>query len=75
MTEEEREASTPPEPERYYAQYVQLPTEEEGAALVALQEEINTGTRQSWRLLSVMQDPTSREGVFIVWDTTGFFSG
>jgi hypothetical protein len=29
---------------------------------------------RSWKLISVATDPTS-QGVFMVWDTTGFFSG
>ena len=41
---------------------------------MALQEAINEGARQSWKLIRVTKDPTS-EGVFLVWDTSGFFSG
>jgi hypothetical protein len=41
---------------------------------VALQEAINVWARQSWKLITVMQDPAS-EGVILVWDTSGFFSG
>ena len=48
--------------------------EQEGAARVALQEAINEHAAHSWKLLSVAADPTS-QGVFMVWDTTGFFSG
>ncbi len=74
MTEREREAHGMPEAERYHAEYVPLPGSGEGASLVALQEAINENARHSWKLISVTQDPTS-QGVFLVWDTTGFFSG
>jgi hypothetical protein len=74
MAEREREAEGAPEPERYRAEYVPLPGGEEGASLVALQEAINENARHSWKLVSVSQDPTSR-GLFLIWDTTGFFSG
>ena len=73
MAERQREAHGKPEPERYFAEYVPLPGGE-GAALVALQEAINEHAAHSWKLLSVAADPTS-QGVFMVWDTTGFFSG
>ncbi len=74
MTEHQREAPDRPEAERYYAQYTSLDAGPEGSAETALQEAINEGARQSWKLISVTQDPTS-EGVILVWDTSGFFSG
>ncbi len=74
MTEHQREAPEGTEAERYYAQYTPLEAGPEGTTEVALQEAINEGSRQSWKLISVTNDPTS-EGVFLVWDTSGFFSG
>ena len=74
MAERERHAHGKPEAERYHAEYVTLPGGAEGASLVALQEAINENARHSWKLISVAQDPTS-QGIFLVWDTTGFFSG
>jgi hypothetical protein len=74
MAEREREARDTPEPERYHAEYVPLPGGGESASLVALQEAINENARHSWKLISVAQDPTG-QGLFLVWDTTGFFSG
>ena len=74
MTEHQREASDRPEAERYYAQYTALQAGPEGSTEIALQEAINEGSRQSWKLISVTNDPTS-DGVFLVWDTSGFFSG
>ena len=74
MTEHQRQASDQPEAERYYAQYTALEAGPEGSAQAALQEAINEGSRQSWKLISVTKDPAS-EGVFLVWDTSGFFSG
>jgi hypothetical protein len=74
MAEREREAEGVPEPERYHAEYVPLPGGGEGASLVALQEAINENARHSWKLVSVSHDPTS-QGMFLIWDTTGFFSG
>ena len=47
---------------------------EGGTSEAALQESINERARQSWKLISVTQDPTS-VGVILVWDTSGFFSG
>ncbi len=73
MTEHQRKASQRPAAERYYAQYAELDTGP-GGPEVALQEAINDGARQSWKLISVTQGPAS-EGVFLVWDTSGFFSG
>ena len=74
MAEREREARDVPEPERYHAEYVPLTGGGEGASLAALQEAINENARHSWKLVSVTQDP-ARQGLFLVWDTTGFFSG
>jgi hypothetical protein len=74
MAEQERHAHDAPEAERYHAEYVPLPVGREGASLVALQEAINENARHSWKLISVSQDP-SGGGLFLVWDTTGFFSG
>ena len=74
MTEHQREASDRPEAERYYAQYAALKADPEGSSEAALQEAINEGARQSWKLISVTQDPAS-QGLFLVWDTSGFFSG
>jgi|SRR5215210_3096770 len=74
MTEGQREAPDRPEAERYYAQYASLDAGEAGSAEAALQEAINEGARQSWKLISVTQDPTT-DGVILVWDTSGFFSG
>jgi hypothetical protein len=74
MTEGQREAPDRPEAERYYAQYASLDVGAAGSVEAALQEAINEGARQSWKLISVTQDPTSN-GVILVWDTSGFFSG
>ena len=45
-----------------------------GTSLAALQEAINENARHSWKLISVSHDPTS-QGLFLIWDTSGFFSG
>jgi len=74
MTEHQREAPEGAEAERYFAQYASLEVGTGGSVQAALQEAINEGARQSWKLISVSQDPTS-EGVILVWDTSGFFSG
>jgi hypothetical protein len=75
MTEGQREAPDRPEAERYYAQYASLDVDAAGSAEAALQEAINEGARQSWKLVGVTQDPTASNGVILVWDTSGFFSG
>ena len=74
MTEGQRDAPARPEAERYYAQHASLDAGEAGTSEAALQEAINEGARQSWKLVGVTQDPTSG-GVILVWDTSGFFSG
>jgi hypothetical protein len=74
MTEDQRQAPDRPEAERYYAHYAALDVGPEGSTEAVLQEAINEGSRQSWKLISVTKDPTSA-GVFLVWDTSGFFSG
>lgn len=74
MTEHQRQAAERPAAERYYAQCASLDVGPEDSSEAALQEAINEGARQSWKLISVTQDPTSG-GVLLVWDTSGFFSG
>jgi hypothetical protein len=74
MAERERGAHGVPEAERYHAEYVPVPGGGEGASLATLQEAINENARQSWKLISVAQDPSS-QGLFLVWDKSGFFSG
>jgi hypothetical protein len=75
MTEGQREAPDRPEAERYYAQHATLDVEGTGSSHAALQTAINEGARHSWKLVGVMQDPTTDGGVILVWDTSGFFSG
>jgi len=74
MTEGQRDAPDRPEAERYYAQHASLEAGEHGSSEAALQTAINEGARHSWKLVGVTQDPTSN-GVILVWDTSGFFSG
>jgi len=74
MTEGQREVPDRPEAERYYAQHATLDAGEGVSAEAALQQAINEGARHSWKLVGVTQDPTSN-GVILVWDTSGFFSG
>ena len=74
MTEHQRQAADRPAAERYFAQYAALGVGPGVSPEAALQEAINEGARQSWKLISVTKDPTS-EGVILVWDTSGFFSG
>jgi hypothetical protein len=62
------------EAERYYAQYAPLDADPGVSSEAALQEAINEGARQSWKLIGVTKDPAS-EGFFLVWDASGFFSG
>jgi hypothetical protein len=74
MTEGHREAPDQPEAERYYAQHASLDAGEGVSSEAALQQAINEGARHSWKLVGVTQDPTT-DGVILVWDTAGFFSG
>jgi len=72
--EQERSAKGAPEPDRYYAEHVTAASGTEGLSIAELQEAINEGSRQSWKLVGVASDPPGR-GVVLVWDQTGFFSG
>ena len=73
MAEQQRKAPDRPVAKRYYTEYVRLPATE-GSAQAALQEAINEKSKRRWQLISVTQNPTS-QGLFLVWDTLGFFSG
>jgi len=75
MAEEQSQTLNIQEVERYYSEHVQLDNTITGSPHRTLQESMNKGARQSWRLVGVVQDPTSPGGIFLVWDTTGFFSG
>ncbi len=66
--------SEPPEPERYYAEHVSAASGTESFSVAALQEAMNEGARQSWRLVGVVNEPTG-QGVVLVWDQQGFISG
>jgi hypothetical protein len=73
MTEQQRKAPGRPAAERYYAEYVGLPAAG-GSAQIALQEAINEKVKRSWKLVSMAKEPGG-DGLFLVWDTSGFFSG
>ena len=73
MTEHQRKAPGRPAAERYYAEYVGLPAAE-GSVEAALQAAINEGANLGWKLVSMAKEP-SGESLFLVWDTSGFFSG
>ena len=74
MAEEQSEAFGGLEAERYQIELVPLATGTETSSVVALQQAVNKGARQSWRIVGVAQDPVS-QGVLVVWDTAGFISG
>jgi len=74
MTEGQSDAPDRPEAERYYAQHASLDAGEGVSSEAALQAAINEGSRHSWKLVGVTQDPTT-DGVILVWDMSGFFSG
>ncbi len=69
-----RSEPEPPEPERYYAEHVSAASGSESFSVAALQEAMNEGARQSWRLVGVVNEPTG-QGVVLVWDQQGFISG
>ena len=68
------EGAAVPEPERYYMERVSPASGEEDLSLAAVQEALNAGTRQSWKLIGVVNEPAGR-GVLLVWDQQGFISG
>ncbi len=69
-----RSEPEPPEPERYYAERVTPASGEERLSVATLQETLNVGTRQSWKLIGVVNEPAG-QGVVLVWDQQGFISG
>jgi hypothetical protein len=73
MAEQQRKAPDRPVAERYYAEYVRLPATEDSAQ-AALQEAISEKAKRGWKLISVTKEPGG-DGLFLVWDTSGFFSG
>ncbi len=74
MTEQQRKAPGRPAGERYYAELIRLPAEAD-AAQRALQAAVDEGAGQrSWKLVGVAQAPGG-DSLFLVWDTSGFFSG
>jgi hypothetical protein len=73
MAEQQRKAPDRPAAERYYAEYVRLPAAA-GSAEAALRDAINEKAGRSWKLVSMAKEPGG-DGLFLVWDTSGFFSG
>ncbi|MDQ4001000.1 MAG: hypothetical protein M3283_08400 [Actinomycetota bacterium] len=78
MTDEDvagsRSEPEPPAPDRYYAERVAPASGGGGLALAEIQEAMNEGSRKSWRLVGVVDDPAG-QGVILVWDQEGFISG
>lgn len=68
MTEE----NNAPEPDRYSVEYVEL--DGEGETSVTLQNVLNEGSKKSWRLIGVAQDPVGK-GILLFWDLEGMISG
>ncbi len=73
MAEQQRKAPDRPAAERYYAEYVSLAAAE-GSAEIALQEAIYERAKRSWKLVSMTKE-WNGNGLILVWDTSGFFSG
>lgn len=71
MTEQK---SNTPEPDRYSVDFVKIDAGEHESFEVALQKELNEGSRQSWKLVSVVHNP-AEDGVCLIWDLQGFISG
>ncbi len=74
MAEERSGAFGGLEAERYQVELVPLATGSDPPSIVTLQESVNKGARQSWKIVGVAQDPMS-QGVIVVWDKSGFISG
>jgi hypothetical protein len=62
------------EPERYYAEVLSPSSGSEDLTAEAVQEAMNAGTRKSWKLVGVVNDPAG-QGLILVWDQQGFISG
>lgn len=69
-----RSEPEPPAPDRYYAEHVVPASMGEGLSVAAVQEAINEGSRKSWRLVGVVNEPAG-QGIILVWDQQGFISG
>lgn len=59
-----------PEPDRYSVEHLETVENFD----VTLQEQLNEGSKNSWQLVGVVQNPNG-EGVLLVWDTEGMISG
>jgi len=64
----------PPAPDRYFAERVTPTSGARDLSLADLQEAMNEGSRKSWRLVGVVNEPAGY-GVILVWDQEGFISG
>ncbi len=62
------------EAEPYQVEHLRPTAGTDVASLAVMQEAVNRGARQSWRIVCVAQDPTTH-GVLVVWDTSGFILG
>lgn len=62
------------ESERYFPEVLSPISGTEGLTAEGLQEAMNAGTRKSWKLISVVNEPTG-QGLILVWDQQGFISG
>jgi hypothetical protein len=73
MAEQQRKAPGRPAAERYFVQYLGL-SAAGGSKDEILQEEINERAKVSWKLISIAEEPGG-DGLLLVWDTSGFYSG
>ena len=60
MAEEQNQAPSLQEAERYYSEHVQLDSATTGSPHKTLQEAMNKGARQSWRLVGVVKTRRAR---------------
>ena len=73
MAELQRKAPGRPAAERYFVQYLSVGVDG-GSKGAVLQEAINERAKVSWKLISIAEEPNG-DGLFLVWDTSGFYSG
>lgn len=59
-----------PDPDRYSVDHLEVADNFD----VSLQEHLNEGSRNSWQLVGLVQEPNGN-GVLLVWDTEGMISG
>ena len=68
------EGSRPPGCQPYFVQYLSLSVAPGSPRILSCRRLSTRGAKASWKLITIAEEP-SGYGLFLVWDTSGFFSG